>query len=71
MVQATVFKGSKANIAVKDTIELPDTLTGDKVLVKITYSGLCGTGKFSIPISFYFHHQMTVADNLDRSPLRM
>ncbi|KAI1761076.1 GroES-like protein [Hypoxylon sp. FL1150] len=43
MVQATVFKGSKANVAVKDTVELPDTLTGDKVLVKITYSGLCGT----------------------------
>lgn len=53
MVQATVYKGSKANIAVKDTVELPDTLTGDKVLVKITYSGLCGTGKcYQISISF-------------------
>ncbi|KAI0887590.1 GroES-like protein [Annulohypoxylon maeteangense] len=42
MTSFTVFKGSKEGVAVKSTATKPQ-LTGDKVLMKITASGLCGT----------------------------
>jgi hypothetical protein len=40
----TVFKGQKDGIPKKSTTTKPDQLTGDKVIVKVTASGLCGTG---------------------------
>lgn len=43
MPSFTVFKGSKEGRPVKSTTTKPDELTGDKVLVKVTASGLCGT----------------------------
>ncbi|KAI0385482.1 GroES-like protein [Hypomontagnella monticulosa] len=43
MVSFTVFKGSKEGVAVKSTYTSPDQLTGDKVLMRITASGVCGT----------------------------
>ncbi|KAI0902066.1 GroES-like protein [Annulohypoxylon nitens] len=42
MASFTVYKGSKDGIAVKSTAPKPQ-LTGDKVLMRITASGLCGT----------------------------
>ncbi|KAH7126032.1 chaperonin 10-like protein [Dactylonectria macrodidyma] len=39
----TVFKGSQGGIPKKSTIDHPDQLVGDRVLVKITASGVCGT----------------------------
>lgn len=45
MPSFTVFKGSKDGKAVKSTTNKPDELTGDQVLVKVTASGVCGTGK--------------------------
>ncbi|KAI0829515.1 GroES-like protein [Hypoxylon sp. FL0890] len=43
MSSFTVYKGSKDGIAVKSTASKPEKLTGDKVFMKITASGLCGT----------------------------
>ncbi|KAI1368157.1 GroES-like protein [Xylaria arbuscula] len=43
MVSFTVFKGSKSGIPVQGTTTKSDELTGDKVLMRITASGLCGT----------------------------
>ncbi|KAI1460533.1 GroES-like protein [Annulohypoxylon moriforme] len=42
MASFTVYKGSKNGVAVKSTATTPQ-LTGDKVLMRITASGLCGT----------------------------
>ncbi|KAI1213177.1 GroES-like protein [Annulohypoxylon truncatum] len=42
MASFTVYKGSKDGIVVKSSATKPQ-LTGDKVLMKITASGLCGT----------------------------
>ncbi|KAI0838869.1 GroES-like protein [Hypoxylon sp. FL0890] len=39
----TVFKGDKSGAPKKATTTKPQELTGDKVLVKVTASGLCGT----------------------------
>lgn len=44
MPSFTVFKGSEDGKVVKSTTTKPDQLTGDSVLVKITASGVCGTG---------------------------
>ncbi|KAI1659348.1 GroES-like protein [Daldinia decipiens] len=42
MTSFTVYKGSKNGLT-KSSATKPETLTGDKVLIKITASGLCGT----------------------------
>lgn len=49
MPSFTVFKGQNGGGIVKSTTTKPDQLAGDNVLVKITASGVCGTGK---PIGF-------------------
>lgn len=41
----TVFKGSKDSKVKQSTTTRPDELTSDEVLVKVTMSGLCGTGE--------------------------
>lgn len=46
MPSFTVYKGSQDGSIKKATTTKPDELTGDKVLVKVTASGLCGTGKW-------------------------
>ncbi|KAI1393330.1 GroES-like protein [Hypoxylon trugodes] len=43
MTSFTVYKGSKGGVAVKGTAQQPEKLVGDKVLMRITASGLCGT----------------------------
>ncbi|KAI1370294.1 GroES-like protein [Hypoxylon crocopeplum] len=43
MSSFTVYKGSKEGVAVKSTVTGLEQLTGDKVLMRITASGLCGT----------------------------
>ncbi|KAI1764335.1 GroES-like protein [Hypoxylon sp. FL1150] len=43
MPSFTVFKGHKDGQPKKATTSHPDQLVGDKVLVKVTVSGLCGT----------------------------
>jgi len=40
----TVYKGSKDGYPKKGSTTKPDELTGDLVHVKVTASGLCGTG---------------------------
>ncbi len=40
----TVFKGNDAGKPKKSTTTKPDELVGDNVLVKVTASGVCGTG---------------------------
>jgi threonine dehydrogenase-like Zn-dependent dehydrogenase len=42
----TVFKGSKDGVLREAKTTKPDELTGDFVLLKVTASGLCGTGEF-------------------------
>lgn len=49
MPSFTIYKGSKDGYPKKDTTTRPDELKGDQVHVKVTASGLCGTGK---PISY-------------------
>lgn len=44
----TVFKGSKDGLPKKDTMLKPGELVSDLVLVRVTASGLCGTGKHII-----------------------
>jgi len=44
MPSFTVFKGQENGIPKKSTTTKPDQLTGDSVLVKVTASGVCGTG---------------------------
>ncbi|OTA88548.1 hypothetical protein M434DRAFT_399009 [Hypoxylon sp. CO27-5] len=43
MSSFTVYKGSKEGVVVRSTANKPEQLTHDKVLMKITASGLCGT----------------------------
>jgi D-arabinose 1-dehydrogenase-like Zn-dependent alcohol dehydrogenase len=45
MPSFTVFRGQKDGSPKKSTTTKPDELTGDQVLVKVTASGVCGTGK--------------------------
>ncbi|OTB05525.1 hypothetical protein M426DRAFT_319796 [Hypoxylon sp. CI-4A] len=40
----TVFKGDKSGNPKKSTTTKPEKLTGDNVLLRVTASGLCGTG---------------------------
>jgi threonine dehydrogenase-like Zn-dependent dehydrogenase len=49
MPSFTVFKGSKGGKPVKSTTEKSDQLTGDAVLIRITASGICGTGTSPTP----------------------
>lgn len=44
MPSFTVFKGSKDGVVRAGTTTKPDQLVGDQVLLKVTASGLCGTG---------------------------
>lgn len=44
MPSFTVYKGSKEGVK-KSTTTKPDELKGDQVLLRVTVSGLCGTGK--------------------------
>lgn len=54
MVTFTVFKGQENGIPKKSTTTKPDHLTGDNVFVKVTASGVCGTGRCpSIPPSLH------------------
>lgn len=43
----TVFKGSADGSPKQSTTTKPDELTGDHVYVKVTASGVCGTGTAS------------------------
>jgi threonine dehydrogenase-like Zn-dependent dehydrogenase len=43
MSSYTVFKGAQNDYPKESTLSLPDALTGDNVLLKVTASGLCGT----------------------------
>jgi hypothetical protein len=46
----TVYKGSKDGV-VKSSSTRPDELKGDEVFVKVTASGLCGTGEsYTFPL---------------------
>ena len=44
MPSVTIFKGAKGGIPKQSTVTRPDEVTEDKVLVRVTASGLCGTG---------------------------
>ena len=47
MPSFTVFKGQESGVPKQSTTTKPDQLTGDNVFVKVTASGLCGTGMYS------------------------
>ena len=47
MVSFTVFKGQESGVPKQSTTTKPDQLTGDNVFVKVTASGVCGTGMSS------------------------
>lgn len=47
MVTFTVFKGSNDGTPKKSNTTKPDKLTGDSVLLRVTASGLCGTGMYN------------------------
>lgn len=40
----TVFKGQESGIPKQSTTTKPDQITGDNVFVRVTASGVCGTG---------------------------
>lgn len=42
----TVFKGHKDGVPQKSTTTKPDQLVGDSVFVRVTASGVCGTGSW-------------------------
>jgi len=43
MVTFTAFKGHESGKIQKTTVNKPDTLEGDHVLVRVTASGVCAT----------------------------
>ena len=43
----TVFKGQESGIPKQSTTTKPDQLTDDNVLLRVTASGVCGTGMCS------------------------
>lgn len=60
MVTFTVFKGHESGKVKKSTVSKPDELEGDQVRLKITASGLCGTGASTIsPTSHHLYPQKT------------
>ena len=48
MPSFTVFKGQANGAPKKSTTTKPDQLVGDHVLVRVTASGVCGTGEYTI-----------------------
>ena len=44
MPSFTVFKGQPNGVPKKSTTTKPDQFTGDSVFVRVTASGVCGTG---------------------------
>lgn len=44
MPSFTVFKGQESGVPKQSTTTKPDQLTGDNVFVRVTASGVCGTG---------------------------
>lgn len=44
MPSFTAFKGQESGVPKQSTTNKPDQLTGDNVFVRVTASGLCGTG---------------------------
>lgn len=44
MPSFTVFKGQESGVPKQSTTTKPDQLTGDNVYVRVTASGVCGTG---------------------------
>lgn len=44
MPSFTVFKGQESGVPKQSTTAKPDQLTGDNVFVRVTASGVCGTG---------------------------
>ncbi|PQE06725.1 Alcohol dehydrogenase protein [Rutstroemia sp. NJR-2017a BBW] len=63
----TVFKGQENGFPKQTTTTKPDKLEGDSVLVKITASGVCGTGK---PEQITLSPNTTANKFCHRSPLR-
>ncbi len=53
MPSFTVFKGSKDG-SIQQSETKKNDLTGDQVLLKVTASGLCGTGE-SLPLHLNNH----------------
>lgn len=45
MPSFTVFKGHESGAPKKGITTKPDELSGDEVFIRITASGVCGTGK--------------------------
>lgn len=45
MPSFTVFKGQESGVPKQSTTTKPDQLTGDNVFVRVTASGVCGTGR--------------------------
>ncbi|KAI1471733.1 GroES-like protein [Daldinia caldariorum] len=56
MTSFTVYKGSKNGVT-KSSVTKPEHLTGDKVLVRITASGLCGTDLHSLHDDVILGHE--------------
>lgn len=46
MPSFTVFKGQESGVPKQSTTTKPDQLTGDNVFVRVTASGVCGTGMY-------------------------
>ena len=46
MPSFTVFKGQQSGVPKQSTTAKPDQLTGDDVFVRVTASGVCGTGMY-------------------------
>ncbi|KAF9894915.1 hypothetical protein FE257_004537 [Aspergillus nanangensis] len=64
MPSFTVFKGHESGLPKKHTITKPDELTGDNVLVKVTASGLCGTGTPPLPNMVLGHEGVGIVKRL-------
>lgn len=48
MPSFTVFRGQSDGVAVKSTTTKPDQIVGDNVLVRVSASGVCGTGMVAV-----------------------
>ena len=44
MPSFTVFKGQESGVPKQSTTTKPDQLSDDNVLIRVTASGVCGTG---------------------------
>lgn len=54
MPSYTVYKGDKSGVPKAATTTRPDELKGDQVYVRITASGLCGTGMYDLTMPVLF-----------------